>query len=265
MDEIAHKLLAVTFRDAEANREALRVMLERIGSAAKKPGGGTITYSDLVAGVQFRKGDRLFAIGRRGFTPNNRRFLSSLLGHLSKDTYLTGNFFAGAMVVDKKTQEPGRLFYRFAREMGVQIENNREAEREFWKSQRLKAHEYFSRGDESSLGLLARVQLPEFLSRSGGGGDYIRLAGHRIGLTQVIEFYQRGYSAEMIREQFPSLSLALIYKVLAFYLEGQEWIDRLVNAERARVARQRAEAVRQAPALEQMRQRLRDSREVRVG
>jgi uncharacterized protein (DUF433 family) len=67
------------------------------------------------------------------------------------------------------------------------------------------------------------MQLPDFLSQDKFGG--IRLAGHRIDLFHVLWHYNEGYSAEMLREQFPSLSMALIYKVLAFYWENKAEVD----------------------------------------
>ena len=70
------------------------------------------------------------------------------------------------------------------------------------------------------------MQLPDFLFRPLP--DSIRLTGHRIGLEHVVDFYNQGFSAEMLLEQFPSLSLALIHKVIAFYLENQTDVDAYV-------------------------------------
>ena len=38
----------------------------------------------------------------------------------------------------------------------------------------------------------------------------IRLVGHRIGLYDVVYYYNQGYTAEMLRDQFPTLDLDLI-------------------------------------------------------
>lgn len=67
------------------------------------------------------------------------------------------------------------------------------------------------------------MQLPDFLFCPSPGA--IRLTGHRIGLEHVVDFYNQGFSAEMLIEQFPSLPLALIHKVIAFYLENQAEVD----------------------------------------
>ncbi|MGP0062402.1 MAG: DUF433 domain-containing protein [Isosphaeraceae bacterium] len=56
----------------------------------------------------------------------------------------------------------------------------------------------------------------------------IRLVGHRIGLYHFIDYYNQGFTAEMILCQFPTLELAVIHKVIAFYLENREEVDRYV-------------------------------------
>ncbi len=70
------------------------------------------------------------------------------------------------------------------------------------------------------------MQLPDFLFHPSP--ESIRLTGHRIGLEHVVDFYNQGFSAEMLLEQFPSLPLALIHKVIAFYLENQASVDAYV-------------------------------------
>lgn len=260
MDDIAHKLLAKTFPYTDVNSDALRVMSQRIAEAARKKGGGTLTYGELVKDVPLHMGSREFTISARGFTANNRRLLSWLLGHLSKQSYLQGEFFASALVVDKKTRKPGTLFFRFVHELGALNEQTPEAESRFWQAQRLKAHEFYARSAREEHPFVA-AHLPEFLCRSSD--DYIRLAGHRIGLSQVVASYREGFSAEMIREQFPTLPLSLIHKVLGFYLESRDWIDRYVDKEQMDVERQRVGS-RNAPSLEELRRRYRQ-RHARAG
>ena len=81
------------------------------------------------------------------------------------------------------------------------------------------------------------MQLPSFLSCDDHGA--IRLAGHRIGLEHLVHFYNEGYSAEMLLGQFPSLSLSLIYKVLAFYLDHTAEVDAYCELCRSTVEEQR--------------------------
>ena len=54
----------------------------------------------------------------------------------------------------------------------------------------------------------------------------IRLVGHRIGLYHFVYYYNQGFTAEMILCQFPTLELATIHKVIAFYLDHREEVDR---------------------------------------
>lgn len=67
------------------------------------------------------------------------------------------------------------------------------------------------------------MQLPDFLMEVPFGE--IRLTGHRIGLFHVVSDYNRGYSPEQLHEEFPTLPLELISKVLAFYKENRDEVD----------------------------------------
>ncbi|HEY7313732.1 MAG TPA: DUF433 domain-containing protein [Gemmataceae bacterium] len=70
--------------------------------------------------------------------------------------------------------------------------------------------------------------LPDFLTRDAD--DEIRLTGHRIGLYTVVRLYREGTTAEQIAEELESLGRALVYKVLAFYLENQVEVDAYADA-----------------------------------
>jgi uncharacterized protein (DUF433 family) len=82
------------------------------------------------------------------------------------------------------------------------------------------------------------MTLPDFLHEANYGE--ILLTGHRIGLYHVVTFYNEGYSPEMLACQFPTLPLALVHKIIAFYLENQQEVDEYVGREKAAVAQQRA-------------------------
>jgi uncharacterized protein (DUF433 family) len=98
--------------------------------------------------------------------------------------------------------------------------------------------------------------LPPFLQFEPGT-DYIRLAGHRIGLGDVVRLYVAGQPAEMIGARFPTLPLALVYKVIAFYLENQVDVDAYVAADDAELLRQREqfERTRKSPTYAEVRRR----------
>ena len=82
------------------------------------------------------------------------------------------------------------------------------------------------------------MQLPEFLTEWPYGE--IVLTGHRIGLYHVIYYHNDGFTAEMLHEQFPSLPLDLINKVLQFYAENRAEVDAYVARCQAEIDQQRA-------------------------
>src|SRR5881394_1345530 len=53
----------------------------------------------------------------------------------------------------------------------------------------------------------------------------IRVAGTRITLDTLIGAYKRGDAPQEIAEGFPSLGLAVIYSVIAYYLHHQAELD----------------------------------------
>jgi len=97
------------------------------------------------------------------------------------------------------------------------------------------------------------MNLPDFLTREATGE--IRLTGHRIGLYHVVHYYNDGHSAEMLTCQHPTLSLALIHKVLGFYLENKGDVDAYVAACQEALREQRAANPHRLP-LVSLRERL---------
>jgi uncharacterized protein (DUF433 family) len=82
------------------------------------------------------------------------------------------------------------------------------------------------------------MTLPDFLTQDSDGE--IRVVGHRIGLYTLVRCYKEGYSAEKIDEEFPSLSLDLVRKVIVFYRANQTEVDAYVEEYRAELERQAA-------------------------
>ena len=97
------------------------------------------------------------------------------------------------------------------------------------------------------------LELPDFLMRNRHGE--IRLTGHRIGLLHLVDRYNQGFSPEAILCDYPSLSLALIHKVIAFYLENQAEVDAYVSHTRADIDRL-ASAPSTGPTMVELRKRL---------
>jgi len=82
------------------------------------------------------------------------------------------------------------------------------------------------------------MNLPESLTR-GSNGE-IRLTGHRIDLYHVVQSYNEGHTAEMLHHEYPTLPLALIYNVLAFYWENKAEVDSYAAEVEAEIDRQEA-------------------------
>jgi uncharacterized protein (DUF433 family) len=97
------------------------------------------------------------------------------------------------------------------------------------------------------------MTLPDFLWADKFGEIIIR--GHRITLYHVVTKFQDGYSAEMIADEFPTLPLTLVYKVLAFYLDNLPEVNEYVCRYREDLERLEREAPR-GPSLEELRRRL---------
>lgn len=57
------------------------------------------------------------------------------------------------------------------------------------------------------------------------GPETIRLKGHRLGIEDILELYDTGYSAEQIALEIPGLSLAQIHATITFYWHKREEID----------------------------------------
>ena len=96
------------------------------------------------------------------------------------------------------------------------------------------------------------MTLPDFLAQDKFG--YLHVSAHRIGLVDIVFFYQQGDSPEMLHARFPTLGLPLIHKVIAYYLENQADIDAYCARHAEEMARQRASA-RSGPSLEELQQR----------
>jgi uncharacterized protein (DUF433 family) len=97
------------------------------------------------------------------------------------------------------------------------------------------------------------MNLPDYLTLDADG--HIHLTGHRIGLQDLVYYYNEGYSAEAMLDALPTLSLATIHKVIGHYLENQVNVDAYVAMCDAEMDRQRAVAPR-GPDAAELRRRL---------
>ena len=97
------------------------------------------------------------------------------------------------------------------------------------------------------------MTLPEYLTQDADG--YIHVTGHRIGLQDLVYYYNEENSPEALLEIFPTLSLILVHKVIAFYLQEQVDVDAYVAGCEEEMERQRVAAPR-GPDAAELRRRL---------
>jgi uncharacterized protein (DUF433 family) len=97
------------------------------------------------------------------------------------------------------------------------------------------------------------MNLPDFLAQDRYG--YIHMAGHRIGLRHIAELYCDGYTPEMLHDHFPTLPLALVHKVIAFYLENRAEGGAYIRQSREALDRQVASPP-QGPDAAELRRRM---------
>ncbi len=77
----------------------------------------------------------------------------------------------------------------------------------------------------------------------------IRIKGHRIGIDDVLYYYLRGYQPEAILEQYPSLSLAEIEAVIAYYHRNQVQMDRYLADQAAWVEERHQQLMADPPPV----------------
>lgn len=88
----------------------------------------------------------------------------------------------------------------------------------------------------------------------------IRVGNSRVSLDSVVYHYEQGATAERIAESFPSLDLAEIYAVIAYYLANRESVQeymRRQEAEADALQKQIESDPKQQKATNQLRERIR--------
>jgi uncharacterized protein (DUF433 family) len=93
--------------------------------------------------------------------------------------------------------------------------------------------------------------LPEFPDQDAHG--VVRIRGHRLRLIDLAARFEDGCSAEGICEYYDTLKLPLVYKVIGFYLENEEEVSKLIEADRE--AFQQLDTPRR-PTLVELRERV---------
>lgn len=96
------------------------------------------------------------------------------------------------------------------------------------------------------------MTLPDFLKQDKFG--YVHVTGHRVGLVDIVYFYRQGDSPEMLHARFPTISLPLCHKIIAYFLENQPDVDDYCSRHAEEMARQRAQE-RTGPSVDELQKR----------
>ena len=92
--------------------------------------------------------------------------------------------------------------------------------------------------------------------------EVLRVGNSDVMLDSVVASFQQGASAEMIQQQYPSLSLEEVYGAIAWCLANTEEVSKYLERQAAVWDRERAKAAtRPTPVLQRLRA-LRDQRVV---
>ncbi len=79
------------------------------------------------------------------------------------------------------------------------------------------------------------------------GDGVMRVSGTRVTLDTMIAAWREGATAEAIVEQYPSVPLADVYAVLAYYLRHQQEVNAYLDKRRELAEQTRAENERRFP------------------
>jgi uncharacterized protein (DUF433 family) len=89
---------------------------------------------------------------------------------------------------------------------------------------------------------------PEKIPLREDSHGVLRVAGTRVSLESVVEAFREGCTPEAIVERFPSVPLADVYLVLAFYLRHPIQVEAYLEQQRARADALQERVERRFPA-----------------
>ena len=77
-----------------------------------------------------------------------------------------------------------------------------------------------------------------------GSDDVVRIGGTRVTLDTVVQAFREGLTPEEIQQQYPSLELAHVYSVIAYYLHHRTEVEEYLEG----MARRRESVRREVEA-----------------
>ena len=118
----------------------IRARIERAGSRQS-----LITYSDLVAGVEFRLPqvtEQPLVIDVHAWRDIDRIVVGEILGRISMESYRSHGFMASALAVGQDGL-PSLHFFKWMRKIGALRDRSEDAELTFWSEQVRLAHAHY--------------------------------------------------------------------------------------------------------------------------
>lgn len=76
----------------------------------------------------------------------------------------------------------------------------------------------------------------------------VRVAGTRVTLETIVDAFAAGATAEEIAQQYPTVPLADVYSVIAYYLRHQPEVEAYLKEREALAARVRQEVEERFPS-----------------
>lgn len=229
MSTIRERLSDERFPYAEQDLRAAAVLAHRIAEVGRRREGETVTYSDLVADVQFQletvNGGRPYVIRTESWTALDRSIVSDFLGYISKQTYLEGEFFAGAMVVQKDeggSGMPSRPFFDWAVKLGALSDLSDASVTRFWLDQLRKAHAWYQSHDRDTA-------IRGIETTAGVCGGEPRVARTRIPVWLLEQARRLGASQSDLLRAYPTLQADDLARAWAYAQSHPQEIERQIR------------------------------------
>lgn len=147
MDSTLAKLQDINWRWATQDSTAQAEIEHRIIARARKQ--GLITYSDLVAGIDFDipsvNGGQPFRIDVHHWSVLDRALLGDFLGYTSSRSYEKAGFMISALVVNQDEYAPSWHFFEWMKQLDILPDTSEQTVLAFWAEQVHKAHQWFGK------------------------------------------------------------------------------------------------------------------------
>lgn len=140
------RMESVAWRYSVEDPIALSELKARIESKGRDR--ALISYSDLVAGMEFRLPsiqESPYSIDVHDWSGLDRAIIGDFLGHISMASYRAAGFMASALVVGKHADQPSEHFFDWMEQLRILPNRKPETVITFWVEHVQLAHRYYMR------------------------------------------------------------------------------------------------------------------------